>query len=94
MKIVSVNLPVSYLNAIESLTGDEGLYPSRSELIRSALKDLLICHIDSAISSQNRQNQKKTKPEPEPKPEEEEEELYVDEDYITIGESTYRIIEK
>lgn len=41
MKIVTVNIPESYLDAIEKLTGDSGLYPSRSELIRVAVREFL-----------------------------------------------------
>ncbi len=88
LRIVTVNLPVSYLNAIESLTGNEGLYPSRSELIRVAVRDFLIRELESAKSFQKYQNQKDTKAEPE------KEEAQIDENYVTIGEKTYKIIKK
>ena len=42
MKIITVNLPVSYIHTIKNLVGDTGLYPSRSELIRVAVRDFLI----------------------------------------------------
>jgi antitoxin ParD1/3/4 len=42
MKIVTVNVPESYVDAINKLIGQEGLYPSRSELIRCAVRDFLI----------------------------------------------------
>jgi Arc/MetJ-type ribon-helix-helix transcriptional regulator len=42
MKIVTVNVEESYLKAIEKLIGDDGLYPSRSELIRCAVRDFLL----------------------------------------------------
>jgi antitoxin ParD1/3/4 len=42
MKIVTVNIPEPYINAIDKLTGHEGLYPSRSELIRVAVRDFLL----------------------------------------------------
>lgn len=42
MKIVTVNIPESYLESIERLIGENGLYPSRSELIRCAVRDFLI----------------------------------------------------
>ena len=45
-----MNLPVSYLKAIESLTGNEGLYPSRSELIRVAVREFLIKELEAAKS--------------------------------------------
>jgi Arc/MetJ-type ribon-helix-helix transcriptional regulator len=41
MKIVTVNIPESYIDAIEKLIGENGLYPSRSELIRCATRDFL-----------------------------------------------------
>ena len=42
LKIVTVNIPESYLESIERLIGDNGLYPSRSELIRVAVREFLI----------------------------------------------------
>ncbi|MHA1987865.1 MAG: CopG family ribbon-helix-helix protein [Promethearchaeota archaeon] len=42
MKIVTVNIPESYLESIERLIGENGLYPSRSELIRVAVREFLI----------------------------------------------------
>lgn len=40
MKIITINLPQQYLNAIQILN-DLGIYPSRSEAIRVALRDFL-----------------------------------------------------
>lgn len=40
MKIITINLSERYLNAIKILT-DLGVYPSRSEAIRTALDDFL-----------------------------------------------------
>ena len=40
MKIITINLSEKYLAAIQVLT-DEGIYPSRSQAIRVALKDFL-----------------------------------------------------
>lgn len=40
MKIITINLPEKYLSAIKTLN-DLGIYASRSEAIRSALKDFL-----------------------------------------------------
>ncbi|MHA2129011.1 MAG: ribbon-helix-helix domain-containing protein, partial [Promethearchaeota archaeon] len=40
--------PESYLESIERLIGDGGLYPSRSELIRCAVRDFLIKELKSA----------------------------------------------
>lgn len=42
LKIVTVNVPESYIDAIEKLIGENGLYPSRSELIRCAVREFLI----------------------------------------------------
>ena len=42
MKIVTVNVPESYIDAINKLIGQNGLYPSRSELIRCAVRAFLI----------------------------------------------------
>ena len=42
MKIVTVNVPESYIEAINKLIGDGGLYPSRSELIRCAVREFLL----------------------------------------------------
>ncbi|MEJ2278725.1 MAG: type II toxin-antitoxin system ParD family antitoxin [Candidatus Lokiarchaeota archaeon] len=48
MKICTVNLPENYITAMEKLVGDKGLYPSRSELIRCAVRDFLIREISLA----------------------------------------------
>jgi len=40
MKIITINLPEKYLEAIQTLN-DLGLYPSRSEAIRTALSEFL-----------------------------------------------------
>lgn len=42
MKIVTVNVPESYIKTIKKLVGENGLYPSRSELIRCAVRDFLL----------------------------------------------------
>ena len=48
MKIVTVNIPESYLDSIKRLIGEDGLYPSRSELIRCAVRDFLIKELKRA----------------------------------------------
>ena len=48
IKIVTVNIPESYIEAIEKLVGNEGLYPSRSELIRVAVREFLIRELKMA----------------------------------------------
>jgi len=40
VKIITINLPGKYLSAIQTLN-DMGIYPSRSEAIRIALRDFL-----------------------------------------------------
>ena len=58
MRIITVNLPQSFLSAIDKLTGSQGLYPSRSELIRVAVRDFLLNELDNAKSfAKYQQNQ-------------------------------------
>lgn len=47
MKIVTVNVPESYIEAIEKLIGENGLYPSRSELIRCAVREFLLKELNA-----------------------------------------------
>lgn len=42
IKIVTVNIPESYVEAMAKLTGVNGLYPSRSELVRCAVREFLL----------------------------------------------------
>ena len=42
MKIVTCNLPEPFITAMEKLISEYGLYPSRSELIRVAVREFLI----------------------------------------------------
>jgi len=48
MKIVTVNVPESYIEAINKLIGENGLYPSRSELIRCAVREFLLKELKMA----------------------------------------------
>jgi Arc/MetJ-type ribon-helix-helix transcriptional regulator len=48
MKIVTVNVPESYIGAIAKLVGENGLYPSRSELIRCAVREFLLKELKMA----------------------------------------------
>lgn len=48
IKIVTVNIPEAYLDSIKKLVGDNGLYPSRSELIRVAVREFLIRELKMA----------------------------------------------
>ncbi len=45
MKIVTVNLPEYQIEEIKGLVGENGIFPSRSELIRVAIRDFLITEI-------------------------------------------------
>ena len=55
-----------YKKAIESLTGSEGLYPSRSELIRVAVRNFLIRELDAAKSFEKYQLSQQRQKQPEP----------------------------
>lgn len=48
MKICTVNIPESYITVIKKLVGENGLYPSRSELIRVAVREFLIRELKMA----------------------------------------------
>ena len=48
MKICTINVPESYLLSIKKLVGEHGLYPSRSELIRVAVREFLIKELKMA----------------------------------------------
>ena len=50
MRVLTVNLPISYLNAIAKLTGEDGIYPSRSELIRVAVREFLLTELKAGKS--------------------------------------------
>ena len=86
MKIITVNLPLSYIRAIKTLTGEGGLYPSRSELIRVAVREFLIQELEAAKSFVGLQEQspfKEKYPDPiKESPKEPEEEFVVDIDEI------------
>lgn len=48
MKIITVNLPENYIKTIDRMIGDDASYPSRSELVRVAVRDFLIRELDAA----------------------------------------------
>jgi hypothetical protein len=57
MKIITVNLPVSYIKAMDALVGNKKMYPSRSELIRVSTREFLIRELDAVKSfGQNASN--------------------------------------
>ncbi|GAB4322234.1 MAG: hypothetical protein Kow0069_26850 [Promethearchaeota archaeon] len=41
MKIITINLPDTYVEALEKLTADLGVFTSRSEAIREALLEFV-----------------------------------------------------
>ncbi len=45
MQIITVNIPKSYVEKMAELTGQEALFPSRSELIRVAIREYLALQI-------------------------------------------------
>ncbi len=73
MKIVTINVPESYIGAINKLIGENGLYPSRSELIRVAVREFLLKELKMA-KNMAKYNQ----------PEEEEEEDINEENFVRV----------
>lgn len=69
MKIVTVNVPESYIEAIEKLTrdGTKQLYPSRSELIRVAVREFLIREIKNLKKMGRYQNARDEEDQDEPR---------------------------
>ena len=56
IRIITCNVPESYLRAIEKLTGKTKIYPSRSELIRIAIREWIIKELESAQAFEEFQN--------------------------------------
>jgi len=50
LKICTINIPESYIDAIEKLVGENGLYPSRCELIRVAVREFLLRELKIAVN--------------------------------------------
>ena len=48
MKIITISLPDAYVEALEKLTADLGIYPSRSEAIRTALRHFVNKELENA----------------------------------------------
>jgi len=59
---VTVNVPETYIDAIKKLVGENGLYPSRSELIRCAVRDFLIKELTLARSIERKIQPTEEKP--------------------------------
>jgi len=94
LKIVTVNVPESYIDSMDKLVGGDGLYPSRSELIRVACREFLIRELRLAKEILRKQ---------EPQKEELDEEKYVRVPYNNSKKGkkepvrefkTYKIIKK
>jgi hypothetical protein len=48
MRIITVNLPEAYIKTLKKLVGNKAIYPSRSELIRVAVREFLIKELGTA----------------------------------------------
>ena len=77
IKICTVNVPESYIEAIKKLVGQDGLYPSRSELIRCAVREFLLKELKLA---NNMAKYNKSDPEPE--------EDFDDENFVRVPTET------
>jgi Arc/MetJ-type ribon-helix-helix transcriptional regulator len=103
MRIITVNLPESYLKALDDLSGDDSKhphrkYPSRSEAIRVAVREFLIKELESVHSFTNFQQQISQKAQ-KPAVNETYIQVPIDSDEIANessekGYHTYRIIKK
>jgi len=66
IKVVTVNVPEAYIEAIKKLVGSDGLYPSRSELIRAAVRDFLLKELTLARHTSKRIAEKAAEPKIDP----------------------------
>jgi len=67
IKIVTVNVPESYIDAIKKLVGEDGLFPSRSELIRIAVREFLLNELKHAENTAKLDKQKEGQPKLDPR---------------------------
>ncbi|WP_457558629.1 ribbon-helix-helix domain-containing protein [Candidatus Harpocratesius sp.] len=66
IRIITCNVPTTYLNAIDKLitsSNHQGLYPSRSELIRVAVREFLLKELEAAREFEKLKFQSKNKDE-------------------------------
>jgi len=63
MKICTVNLPEPFIAAMERIISEYGLYPSRSELIRVALREFIIKELNVLNRFEEYQDPNKAGPE-------------------------------
>ena len=112
MRIITVNLPQAYLRAIDKLCGNgrghksdlpDGLYPSRSELIRVAVREMLLREIkegqDFAKYTQHQKViglvEQREKLEAQFRDLQVKEQAAEDKvDVVKVGETTYRIVKR
>jgi Arc/MetJ-type ribon-helix-helix transcriptional regulator len=59
-----VNLPETYIKAIENLIGENSIYPSRSELVRVAVREFLIKELEAVKSFSDLQKTISSSPTP------------------------------
>ena len=57
-RIVTIKIPASYVNALDTLV-DMGLYPSRSEAIREAIRKLLLEKLGSTWMEKTNRSKRK-----------------------------------
>lgn len=53
MRVITVNIPKSFLERLDAICGEDKIYCSRSEAIRVALREFLIKELDSVQSFKN-----------------------------------------
>lgn len=53
MKIITINVPESYVKQMDSMIGEDEIYPSRSELVRVAVREFLIRLLNPLKEIQN-----------------------------------------
>ena len=63
MKIITVNLPRFMIDQIKKIVSEYGLYPSRSELVRVAVREFLIKELDNMEKYKNPTSEFKKMPE-------------------------------
>jgi len=90
MRIITVNLPQAFLDAIEGLVGETGLYSSRSELIRVAVREWLLREMAGAQAYLELTKRKEGLVPPPPPPPAPDPALFVQ----VPGDKVYRLVER
>jgi len=65
LKICTINVPESFVEAMKKLVGEGGLYPSRSELVRVAAREFLMRKIELAQKLQEQEREPEEEFDPE-----------------------------